>query len=65
MSSGFDFVNAKRGSIVESKLSWLKLAYFLGDLKQTDVLVSFRRCNRFTSFVRIAIKPNSQLYLSK
>ena len=50
MSSGFDFVNAKRGSIVESKLSWLKLAYFLGDLKQTDVLVSFRRCNRFTSF---------------
>ena len=49
MSPNFAFVNAKRGSIVESKLSWLKLAYFLGDLKQTDVLVSFR-CNRFTSF---------------
>ena len=50
MYSAFAFVKAKRGSIVESKLSWLKLAYFLGDLKQTDVLVSFRRCNRFTSF---------------
>ena len=37
-------------SFYEFKLSWLKLAYFLGDLKQTDVLVSFRRCNRFTSF---------------
>ena len=50
MSYAHAFVNAKRGSIVESKLSWLKFAYFLGDLKQTDVLVSFGRCNRFTSF---------------
>ena len=50
MSPNFAFVNVKRGSFVESKLSWLKLAYFLGDLKQTDALVSFRRCNRFTSF---------------
>ena len=50
MSSAFALVNAKRGIIVESKLPWLKLAYFLGDLKRTDVFVSFGRCNRFTSF---------------
>ena len=42
MSPASAFLNARRRSILESKLSWLKLAYFLGDLKQTDVLVSPR-----------------------
>ena len=49
MLSAFAVMNANRLSILESKLSSLKLAYFLGDLKQTDVLVSPRWFNRLDS----------------
>lgn len=56
MSPAFAFLNAKRESILESKFSWLKLAYFLGDLEQTDVFVSprwFNLLNSIQAYIRL------------